>query len=94
MKRLKLVYIFRQLYLPTKFSQEYKPILTQLPGLTFFFISSSLRQNFRSDQINQRIMSDHKIALIVIEINRVNRGSGYWKINNSILLDTKYIQLI
>jgi len=39
-------------------------------------------------------MSDHKIVLTVIEGNPVNRGSGYWKINNSVLIEPRYIQLI
>ena len=39
-------------------------------------------------------MSDHKIALLTIKAKLEERGKGYWKINNSILLNDDYIALI
>ena len=39
-------------------------------------------------------MSDHKIATFFLDIELTKRGSGYWKINNSILNDIDYIKMI
>ena len=39
-------------------------------------------------------MSDHKIATFFLDIELTKRGSGYWKINNSILNDNDYIKMI
>ena len=32
-------------------------------------------------------MSDYKIATLFLDIELAKKGSGYWKINNSILND-------
>ena len=39
-------------------------------------------------------MSDHKIATFFLDIELIKRGSGYWKINYSILNDIDYIKMI
>ena len=39
-------------------------------------------------------MYDHKIATFFLDIELTKRGSGYWKINNSILNDIDYIKMI
>ena len=39
-------------------------------------------------------MSDHKIATFFLDIELTKRGSGYWKINNSILNDIDYIKMV
>ena len=62
---------------------------TALHGDTigFFLVSDNLHRNFKSADISQIIMSDHKIATFFLDIELTKRGSGYWKINNSILND-------
>ena len=39
-------------------------------------------------------MSDHKIATFFLDIELTKRGSGYWKIKNSILNDIDYVKMI
>ena len=39
-------------------------------------------------------MSDHKIATFFLDTELTKRGSGYWKINNSILNGIDYIKMI
>ena len=62
--------------------------------LDFFLVSDNLYRNFKSADISQSIMSDHKIATFFLDIELTKRGSGYWKINNSILNDNDYIKMI
>ena len=39
-------------------------------------------------------MSDHKIATFFLDNELTKRGSGYWKINNSIFSDSDYTKMI
>ena len=50
--------------------------------------------NVNSTKINQSISSDHKIVLLIINVNATEWGQGYWKINNDILNDNKYFIFI
>ena len=47
--------------------------------LDFFLVSDNLYRNFKSADISQSIMSDHKIATFFLDIELTKRGSGYWK---------------
>ena len=62
--------------------------------LHFFLVSDNLYRNFKSADISQSIMSDHKTATFFLDVELIKRGSGYWKINNSILNDNDYIKMI
>ena len=62
--------------------------------LDFFLVSDNLYRNFKSADISQSIMSGHKFAIFFLDIELTKRGSGYWKINNSILNDNDYIKMI
>ena len=59
----------------------------------FFLVSDNLYRKLKSPDISQSIMSDHKIATFFLDIELTKRGSGYWKINNSILKDIDYIKM-
>ena len=50
--------------------------------------------NVNSTKINQSISSDHKIVLLIIDVNATEWGQGYWKINNDILNEKKYVIFI
>ena len=50
--------------------------------------------NINSFKINQSISSDHKIVLLIIYVNATEWGQRYWKINNDILNDNKYVIFI
>ena len=45
--------------------------------LDFFLTSSGLRQHVQSANICQNIKSDHKIALLTINVRLEERGKGY-----------------
>ena len=55
--------------------------------LDFFF-------SVKSVAVSQSVMSDHKIVSLSLFSVPNKRGNGYWKINNSILLDVNYITQI
>ena len=50
--------------------------------------------NVNSTKINQSIISDHKIILLIINVNATEWRQGYWKINSDILNDNKYFIFI
>ena len=47
--------------------------------------------NVNSTKINQSIRSHHKVVSLIIIVNATEWGQGYWKINNDILNDNKYV---
>ena len=62
--------------------------------LDFFLVSDNLQRNVQSVEVSQSIMSDHKIVSLYFSTEPNKRGNGYWKSNNSILLDVNNITLI
>ena len=50
--------------------------------------------NVNLTKINQSISSEHKIVLLIINVNATEWGQRYWKINNDILNDNKYVIFI
>ena len=58
----------------------------------FFQISNNLVNNVvNSTKINQNIRFDHKIVSLKINVKATEWGQQYWKINNDILNDNKYV---
>lgn len=62
--------------------------------LDFFLISSELSSNIISCNIDAGYRTDHSLVDIVLDFSKVNRGNGYWKLNNSLLCDKHYVDLI
>ena len=62
--------------------------------LDFFLISDTLISNVRSCKILSSYRSDHSMITIKIELNEFKRGKGLWKLNNSLLHDQNYIELV
>ena len=59
-----------------KYSREFKHSLTRRHDW-IFLVSNNLYRNFKSADISQSIMSDHKIATFFLDIELTKRGSGY-----------------
>ena len=85
---------FRDFNPSKKYLREFKYSLTRRHDWIFFLVYDNLYRNFKSADISQSIMSDHKIEAFFLDIELTKRGSGYWKINNSILNDNDYIKMI
>jgi hypothetical protein len=59
--------------------------------LDYIFSSSCLFDKIIEATIVSVSMSDHRGCLIKIHLNDVVHGPGYWKFNNSLLEDTKFV---
>ena len=77
-----------------RFSWRQKTPLIQR-RLDYIFISSELQEDVSEININPSIGSDHSILHLNISLNKyVNRGRGYWKFNNSLLEDKRFVEKI
>ena len=45
-------------------------------------------------KIKPGFMSDHSIMYICLNLNKIERGKGYFKINNSLILQPEYQEMI
>ena len=68
-----------------------KPVFVRLD---YFFISSSMSQLIGNMVTNPGFRSDHSIVQFQLNFDLPNRGPGYWKFNNSLLLDRDYLERI
>ena len=62
--------------------------------LDFFLISNSLFPFISKASIEPGILSDHSLPGIEIDFRKFQRGRGFWKLNNSLLRDEKYVDLV
>ena len=72
-------------------SSHKPPILCRLD---YFLISKSITNIVISCEHKISYKSDHSIVPLSIDSNIYNRGPGYFKLNNSLLLDGEYQQKI
>ena len=75
-------YTWRQ---PTPFKQG---------RLDFFLLSHEMFSMVDNTDILPGYRSDHSIPTVTFAKQTPHRGRGYWKFNNSLLKDTKYIQVV
>ena len=64
--------------------------------LDYFFLSKSFQHLTSDVKIVSSIFSDHSAlsALICTDEKQSKRGPGFWKLNNSLLTDKSYVELI
>ncbi|KAJ8018113.1 hypothetical protein HOLleu_44072 [Holothuria leucospilota] len=62
--------------------------------LDFFLISKKLVNKVNDCYFQPPLQSDHHIVILHCDISIEPRGPGYWKFNNSLLLDPAYIDLV
>jgi exonuclease III len=58
--------------------------------LDFFLVSESISNKINRSEIIPSFKSDHSIVYIQLNCVDIKRGPGYFKINNSLLLETDY----
>ena len=89
-----LIDIHRELY-PTKRSYTWKQWGAHKYGrLDYFLISNSLLPFIKKSSIISGCYSDHSPIILDIDFSKFQRGKGFWKLNNSLLSDPDYIDLI
>ena len=63
--------------------------------IDFWLVSMSLEYQVTSSSIKPGNNSDHSIINLTLEFLETHkRGKGYWKFNNSLLRDQKYVSII
>lgn len=70
--------------------------LNEASRIYYFLIQNDLLNSFISSDIRPAQISktSHLSVSLKLKLNEQNRGSGLWKINNSILQDENYRSLI
>ncbi len=59
----------------------------------YIFISEHLLNDINNCSIQSGLHSDHSIVNLELNSNKLNRGSCFWKFNNTLLYDTEYVNL-
>ena len=91
---LDLIDVYRNLN-PTSRKYSWKKWGTsKFARLDYFLISNSLLPFVQKVDILPTCYSDHNPILIEIDFSRFKRGRGFWKLNNSLLYDTDYVNLV
>ena len=62
--------------------------------LDYFLISENLRNSVVSCKHNIGYKSDHSKVSLNIDLINLTRGPGYFKLNNSLLLDKDYQEIV
>ena len=71
--------------------QKNKPIMRRLD---YILCNESFLEKIVSSTISNMPYSDHRAVIIDASYNINVRGSGFWKFNNALLKDKKYIDMI
>ena len=62
--------------------------------LDFFLVSDTLLQTVEKLDIYPGLRSDHALVTMDLIMYKVNRGPGFWKLNNSLLENKDYVEAI
>ena len=62
--------------------------------LDFFFISSELLSLVHKSDISSGYRTDHSLVRLSLTLNKIKRGPGIWKFNNSLLKDENFVSKI
>ncbi|MES9884827.1 MAG: reverse transcriptase domain-containing protein, partial [Sedimenticola sp.] len=62
--------------------------------LDYFLVSESILNRGSNCKISFGYKSDHSMVSFKLQVTNVSRGPGYFKLNNSLLIDSEYTQLI
>ena len=94
MNEMNLIDIFREIH-PNMRKFTWKQWGSQKYGrLDYFLISNSLIPFVKSASISSSCYSDHSPIILEIDFSKFQRGKGFWKLNNSLLSDPIYVELI
>ena len=62
--------------------------------LDYFLLSNSLLPYIKNCTIASTCYSDHSPIILDIDFSKFQRGKGFWKLNNYLLSDPNYVDLI
>ena len=66
----------------------------KMSRLDFFLVSHSLFPYVTKAGIQAGVQSDHSFITLQVDFNKFTRGRGYWKLNNSLLKDSAYREVV
>ena len=69
-----------------------KPVI--FSRLDYFLVSHSFINQISSCKIQAGFRSDHSLISMILNLNKIERGKGYFKINNSLILQPEYQEKI
>ena len=63
--------------------------------LDYFLLSKDIRSSLKAIKIVLNVFSDHSALSLVLTYceKEANRRPGFWKFNNSLLIDEEYVDL-
>ena len=89
-----LIDVFRELH-PTSNKFSWKQWGTnKFARLDYFVVSDTLLPFIEKVEILPTCFSDHNPILLEVDFAKFNRGRGFWKFNNSLLKDQKYLEML
>ena len=62
--------------------------------IDFALVSGGLDQQIQTVQYLSSVFTDHRGIYLVVQLENNERGTGYWKLNNSLLASADYIELM
>ena len=83
---------WRELNLETNQFTWRKKNSTKQARLDFFLISETLFMDVTNTKILPGFRTDHSQILLQFDFGKFVKGKSYWKFNNSLLKDTKYVE--
>ena len=87
-----LVDVWRELH-PNAKQYSWRRFNSMVQGrLDFFLVSDHLMPNIKSAVIGQSYRSDHKIVMLDFKVDGNKRQRSFWKFNNSLLRDKRYVE--
>ena len=94
MKTSGLTDIFRSLHPTKKLFTRVQNNPFAASRLEFFLISNSLLTDSQTASILPSVHSNHRLMQIKLSLKAIHKGTGYWKFNNSSLLDKNFASVI
>ena len=77
---------------PFTFRQKHFNGIIQL-RLDYIFVSNSLQESVKKNRRSSVLSSNHSLAFcFFVNNDTFTRGSGVWKFNNSLLLNTDFVK--
>ena len=62
--------------------------------IDFFLIETAISAWIKKIKIFPKYKTDHCPVMIEVKLHEITRGKGYWKLNNKLLQEQKYLDLI
>ena len=89
-----LVDVWRDLNAEEKQYSWRRKMTDQKGRLDYFIISESLLVETKLAKISPGYRTDHSMIMLQLNFGKFEKGTTYWKFNNSLLKDVKYVREI